>query len=150
MNPLYEGALTARMPGLGRKNAPFLVVLPFPSKEEDVAGKLGSGKMTKILIELLKEAGFAGEDVRITTAVQCVPPNRAPDTDEISACREILRSEILDGLPKAVLAIGDTPLRSLCGTSGVMSKRGVPLRLSSSFGVPELEVWPIYSPSLLL
>jgi uracil-DNA glycosylase family 4 len=147
---IYEGALTERMPGLGRKNAPFLVVMPHPSKEEDCAGKLGSGKYTKILIELLKEAGFKGEDVRITTAVQSVPPNRAPETEEIDACRGFLRDEILNGLPKTVIAIGDTSLRSLCSTSGVMSKRGVPLRLSSSFGVPELEVWPIYSPSLLM
>jgi uracil-DNA glycosylase family 4 len=149
-NQIYEGAMTARVPGLGRKNAPFLIVQGHPSKEEDVAGKLGSGRYTQILIELLKEAGFKGEDIRITTAVPCCPPNRAPDTEEVNACREFLRDEILNGLPKAVVAVGDTALRSLCSTSGVIGKRGSPLRLSSSFGVSELEVWPVYSPALLL
>src|ERR1700678_1444818 len=121
---IYEGALTARMPGLGRKSAPFLVVMPHPSKEEDCAGKLGSGKSTKILIELLKEAGFSGSDIRITTAVQCCPPGRAPETSEIDACKVSLRSEIREVCPKSIIAIGDVPLRALCSTSGVHSKRG--------------------------
>jgi uracil-DNA glycosylase family 4 len=147
---IYEGALTERMPGLGRKNAPFLIVLPHPSKEEDCAGKLGSGKYTKILIELLKEAGFKGEDVRITTAVQCCPPGRAPETSEINACRRFLISEIQDLHFRAVIAIGDIPLRSLCRSSGVQSKRGTPVAIHEDFASPKLEVWPIYSLSILM
>lgn len=138
------------MPGLGRKNAPFLVVMPHPSKEEDVAGKLGSGKYTKILIELLKEAGFAGEDVRITTAVQCCPPGRAPETSEIDACRDSLILEIRAVRPCAAIAVGDVSLRSLTRTSGVLSKRGVSSPLHEDFDLPDLEVWPVYSPAVLM
>ena len=138
------------MPGIGKTHAPFLVVVGHPEKEEDAAGKLGTGKFMRLLVGMLKDAGYKGEDVRITTAVRCAPYEYPPDTEEINACRDYLIREITSVNPRSVIAVGDVALRSLCRDSGVMSKRGSPRFLHMEFGLPELEVWPVYSPTLLM
>jgi uracil-DNA glycosylase family 4 len=147
--PLHEGATNVCIGGVGRKTAPFLVVVSNPSPEEDLAGKLGSGKHTRILIDLLKEAGFSGEEVRITSAVRCTTPYGGPKGEEEDACREYLRTEIHEIWPKRIIAVGDAPLRVLCKRSGVMSVRGQSLPLHVAYGLPELEVTPIYGIGML-
>jgi len=87
--------------------------------------------------------------VRLTFAVRCCPPKRSPEAEEIEACREYLISEVSQVRPRAIIAVGDVSLRALCHTSGVQSKRGLPAVIHEEFGLPELEVWPIYSPSMV-
>src|ERR1700722_8864670 len=141
---LHEGAINVCIGGLGKRTAPFLVVVSNPSPEEDLAGKLGSGKHTRILIELLKDAGFSGDEVCITSAVRCTTPYGGPKGDEEDACSGYIRTEILEVMPKRIIAVGDAPLRVLCKRSGVMSVRGQTLPLHVAYGLPELEVSPIY------
>ncbi len=146
---LHEGAINVCIGGLGRKTAPFLVVVQGPDSSEDLAGKLGGAKHTRILIELLKEAGFSGEEVRITSAVRCTTPYGGPRGDEENACRGYLRTEIHEVRPKRIIAVGDAPLRVLCKRSGVMSVRGETLPLHVDYGLPELEVSPVYGIGML-
>ncbi len=149
--PLHEGALNVCMAGRGSRTAPFMIVGGAPTPEDDLAGKVFSSKGGKLLIELLKEAGFKGQDVYLTNAVRC-PETKTHkvDTEEIDACREHLISEIKEVLPTAIIALGDVPLRSLCRSSGVSAKRGTSHELHGDFNFPKLKVWPVYHPAFIL
>ncbi len=83
---------------------------------------------------MLRNAEFP--PVTITNAVRCRPPkNRKPVPGEINACRPYLAEEISALQPEAIVALGDTALRSLTGHSGVTKYRGQELALHKSFGV---------------
>jgi len=82
---------------------------------------------------MLRNAEFP--PVTITNAVRCRPPkNRKPVPGEINACRPYLAEEISALQPEAIVALGDTALRSLTGHSGVTKYRGKELALHKSFG----------------
>ena len=146
---LHEGAINVCIGGLGKRTAPFLVVMQGPDSSEDLAGKLGSGRNTRLLIDLLKEAGFQGSEVRITSAVRCTTGYGRPKSEEINACKEYLRDEIHAVRPSAIVAVGDDSCNTLCRRSGVMSLRGKPLQLHAEFDLPSIEVWPVFSLGML-
>jgi len=87
-----------------------------PGFNEDRQGKPFVGAAGKTLNGLLQSARLKREEVYITNAVRCRPPeNRDPTDDEIEACSTYLQQMMRMMKPKLVIALGRIAARALLG-----------------------------------
>lgn len=99
-----------------------------------------------MLTQILTAAGIEREDVYITNVVKCRPPNnRVPLPEEMSACDEWLKTQILLLKPKIMVLLGATPTKWLLKTTeGITKLRG------KWFDWHGVSVMPMFHPSYLL
>mgnify|MGYP002869227753 CR=1 FL=1 len=66
------------------------------------------------------------KEVYIANIVKCRPPNnRDPEEDEVSACMDYLRNQVLLIKPKIIVLLGNTALKNIIGENyGITSSRG--------------------------
>lgn len=102
--------------GEGPMNAKVMLIGEGPGFNEDRQGKPFVGAAGKTLNELLQLAGLKREEVYITNAVRCRPPeNRDPADDEIETCSIYLQQQVRLMKPKLVVALGRIAARVLLG-----------------------------------
>lgn len=131
--------------GQGPEPCDIMIIGEAPGAREDDSGKPFVGKSGKLLEAALAEYGFEREDVFITNAVSCRPPdNRTPTKGEINACRKWLEYQISMVKPKYVLLLGNVPLQSITGKQGITKKRGKP------FEKDGIVFLPTFHPSFIL
>ena len=119
-----------------------LIVGEAPGKHEDDSGKPFVGRSGEILREALGRFEIEGV---ITNAVCCRPPdNRTPRKSEINKCRYWLDRQIEIVKPKYVLILGNVPLQSVLGVTGIKKRRGKPVEQD---GVVYM---PTYHPSFVI
>jgi DNA polymerase-1 len=88
-------------------------------------------------MEILEGVGWKREDVFITNAVSCRPPDNAtPKKKEIAACKKWLDYQVAMVKPKFVLVLGNVPLQSLLGVTGISKMRGKPIKKDGMIIVP--------------
>lgn len=110
--------------GVGRVNAPLMLVAEAPGREEDLAGTPFVGQSGKLLRAYLSELGLREQDYFMTNSVRCRPPgNRDPSGGELDACRHWLDEEIQRVKPKAILALGKIAAAQLARLH--VEKRGI-------------------------
>jgi uracil-DNA glycosylase family 4 len=133
---LSSNATTVCMNGTGPSSADIMIVGEGPGWNEDRQGTPFVGKAGAALNEMLCEAGFNREEIFITNAVKCRPPeNRDPTAKELKACRQYLADELQTVRPRVVLAFGNHALRTLTGESGINKHRGTMLPLSAHYAL---------------
>jgi DNA polymerase-1 len=133
------------MKGVGNKNNGIMIVGEAPGLNEDEQGIPFIGKAGQLLTQTLKEYGLSREDCYITNAVKCRPPqNRTPSKTEIKACQKFLLKEIKKYRPKYILTVGNVPLDSILGKSGIMKYRG---QVFEAYGA---KVYPTLHPAGVL
>ena len=124
---LHQTAEYVCLLGQGPKRCDVMIVGEAPGRREDGSGKPFVGQSGQLLEEVLKHYGLDRKDIYITNAVSCRPPdNRTPKKQEIAACKVWLERQIKEVKPKFVLLLGNTPLLSVTGESGIRKKRGKP------------------------
>lgn len=142
---LSQTCKTVCMDGRGDKHAEIMIIGESPGTKEDNRGVPFVGSSGRFLIDSLAEVGISEWDCYMTTAVSCHPPEgRAPSKSEIKACSKWLQARIKAVKPRYVLLLGNTPLLSVLGVTGIRRKRGKPIQKD---GVIYL---PAYSPSYVL
>lgn len=120
---LHKGAKTVCVGGRGPLNAKVVLVGEAPGREEDIAGKPFVGKAGKLLTSILDHFGVKEEEVYITNAVRCKPPeNRQPSPLEIQACKKYLTHEIERIKPEKIICLGSTALKSVHGSRDTLTK----------------------------
>ncbi len=64
--------------------------------------------------------------VYIANIVKCRPPaNRVPEQDEVAACLDYLRNQVILVKPKIIVLLGSTALKNILGKEyGITSGRG--------------------------
>ena len=64
--------------------------------------------------------------VYIAYIVKCRPPaNRVPEQDEVAACLDYLRNQVILVKPKIIVLLGSTALKNILGKEyGITSARG--------------------------
>ncbi len=109
---------TRGVPGVGDRNADWLVVGEAPGADEDRLGEPFVGQAGKLLDAMLASIGLRrGENVYITNVLKSRPPgNRNPEADEVAACRPYLLAELQLVQPKLILALGRFAAQSLLDT----------------------------------
>lgn len=142
---LHQSAEFVCLLGEGPRQCDVMIVGEAPGQREDDSGRPFVGKSGAVLEALLDENGWSREDVFITNAVSCRPPgNRTPTKKEINACKKWLDYQIAMVKPKFILTLGNVPLQSLTGTTGIKKKRGKPIEKDGMI------ILPTYHPAATL
>lgn len=100
--------------GDGTPDAPLVFVGEGPGEQEDASGVPFVGRAGKLLDEVLRRNGIARSQVYITNVVKCRAStaeagrlrNRPPTSEEIEACHDWLRQQLLLIRPLVLVCVG--------------------------------------------
>src|SRR6266571_7144394 len=135
------------VPGVGDVHAQWLFVGEAPGAEEDARGEPFVGQAGRLLDNMLAALGMKrGKNVYIANVLKCRPPgNRAPEPNEVEACRPYLDRQIALIRPKVIVALGKSAATTLLNVDAtIASLRG---RVHRYQGVPLIVT---YHPAYLL
>jgi len=134
------------VPGEGLSLAKAMFIGEAPGEQEDIQGRPFVGSAGKLLTELLKSVGLKRDEVFITNTVKCRPPNnRAPRTDESSACQEYLQRQLRLVNPRIICPMGNSAIRTIMNLEQTVSQiHGVPFEIEAS------TFFPMYHPAAAL
>lgn len=126
------------------------VVGEAPGKYEARDGKPFVGASGRLLWTVLEHNGFHRDDVLLTNACLCRPPdNRTPTKLEINCCNERLHQEIKESGATQILTLGNSASSAIFGKSTpITTLRAGPPRQSDSF--PGMEIVPTIHPAACL
>ena len=102
--------------GIGNKNADIMFIGEGPGADEDRQGEPFVGRAGKLMNMAFEAIGLKREEVYIANIVKCRPPgNRNPETDEVNACLNYLRAQVMLVKPKVIVLLGSVALQNICG-----------------------------------
>lgn len=112
--------------GAGNKEADIMFIGEGPGADEDLQGEPFVGKAGKLMNMAFEIIGLKREEIYIANIVKCRPPaNRNPEEDEISACLNYLRNQVILVKPKIIVLLGNVALKSILGKEyGITASRG--------------------------
>jgi DNA polymerase len=123
--------------GSGSADATIMVIGLAPDTSDDHAGLPLAGAGGKQFAGMLAAAGLnCSLDLFVSYVVKCCPPgSRAPEPDEISACRSCLEQQIAIITPAIILVLGSAAAAALLGqTQSVAEWRSGPAAVYN--GIP--------------
>ena len=93
-----------------------------PGEEEDKRGEPFVGRAGQLLTKIIEAMGLKREDVYIANILKCRPPhNRAPQPDEIIACRENVKRQVEMINPRVICTLGKFASQTLLRTQTPIS-----------------------------
>ena len=112
--------------GFGNINTKIMFIGEGPGADEDIQGLPFVGKAGKLMNQAFLGLGINREDIYIANVVKCRPPNnRNPEKDEINACMDYLRNQVIIIKPKIIVLLGNIALKSILGEEyGITKARG--------------------------
>lgn len=132
--------------GSGNPNAEIMFIGEGPGADEDIQGKPFVGKAGKLMNMALQGLDIKREELYIANIVKCRPPsNRNPEQDEIKACLDYLRNQVMIVKPKIIVLLGSVALKSILGKEyNITTSRGK--------WVEKKDIWymPTFHPAALL
>ena len=154
--PLWPGEDKPLVLGEGKEESPVLMLVgEAPGETEVLKRRPFVGKAGKNLDEFLTLARLKREDIFVTNAVKIRPTekgptgrtrNRAPNKEELSLFMPWLIREIQAVRPRALVTLGNVPLKALAG--GKYSVGGCHGQwLQSQAGVP---LFALYHPASII
>jgi|SRR6478609_5719313 len=135
--------------GDGNPNAGIVLIGEGPGQNEDETGLPFVGKAGQLLTKILASVGIDRKnDIYICNTVKCRPPqNRAPEPEEMAACRPYLDGQMEIIKPKLILLAGASAVKAVLQSKvGITKLRGQ--WLPSPYG--DAIAMPIFHPSYLL
>lgn len=142
---LHKTANFVCLLGKGPIPSKVMIVGEAPGQREDEGGEPFVNKAGKVLDAILKDNDINRDEVYITNAVHCRPPdNRTPKKKEIEACNHWLGKEIEAVKPEFIITLGNVSLQAITGLKGIKSLRGKPIKLNN------YTVLPTYHPAATL
>lgn len=146
---LHQHCKTVCLMGHGSKKAKIMLVGEAPGVTEDRGGLPFQGRAGQLLNKLLIERGIKREEVYITNAVKCRPPeNATPNRTQVKACNPYLIQEIEAVKPEIIVTLGNIPLQAILKRSGIMKYRGE--AVEATFGSHTCIVLPTVHPAAAL
>ncbi len=102
--------------GVGNSKAEIMFIGEGPGADEDRQGEPFVGKAGQLMNKAFDVVGIKREDVYIANIVKCRPPhNRDPEKDEITACMNYLRNQVMIIKPKIIVLLGRIALQNILG-----------------------------------
>ena len=90
----------------GNEKARLMFIGEGPGADEDEKGEPFVGKAGKLMNQAFLGLGIKREDVYIANIVKCRPPqNRDPEIDEMSACIDYLKNQVMLVKPKIIVLL---------------------------------------------
>jgi uracil-DNA glycosylase family 4 len=137
------------VPSEGPASATVAFVGEAPGAQEARGGRPFVGPSGKLLVRVMEEYGLKREDVFLSNACLCRPPDNAtPPKSAIAACRPRLVQELESRGAHTVVALGNSAAESLLGLSGVSKLRVGPGRPAKYN--PDVRVIPTLHPAAAL
>ncbi|MEX1091453.1 MAG: uracil-DNA glycosylase, partial [Phycisphaeraceae bacterium] len=139
--------------GEGDPDAKLMFIGEGPGQTEDEVGRPFVGRAGELLDKMIVAIGYQRQQVYIANVVKCRPPNnRPPQPDEIAACWDYLRRQILTINPKVIVTLGGPATKTLLDTkTGITALRGT---WQTFTGLrpdgPDVPVMPTFHPAFLL
>ena len=132
--------------GCGNRNAEIMFIGEGPGADEDIQGVPFVGKAGKLMNQAFKGIGINRENVYICNVVKCRPPmNRNPEVDEVKACIDYLREQVMLVKPKIIVLLGSVALKAVLGEEYSITKaRGKWVELKG------IKYMPTFHPAALL
>ena len=122
-----------------------MVVGEAPGRFEDEQGRPFVGRAGQLLDELLREAGYARDEVFITNVVKARPPgNRDPTRAEVEHWMPVLEQQLALVAPRLVVPLGRHALAHFAPGAKIGEVHG---RAISEHG---RELFPLYHPAAAL
>jgi len=117
--------------GDGPAKSKIMLIGEAPGYQEEQTGRVFSGAAGKELDKMLTRAGLRREDIYVTNAVKCRPPeNRTPERWEAKICADTyVTREIEEIAPTHILLLGNAALTAVARKSGITKHRGVRLEV---------------------
>ena len=128
---LYEGEKKVLVFGEGQPGAAVMLIGEAPGEQETLQGRPFVGKAGRNLDEFLELAGLDRAALYVTNTVKFRPTrlsgagrviNRPPTQEEIRLFLPWLKREIEWVNPRAIVTLGNVPLRALLGRSAVIGE----------------------------
>lgn len=112
--------------GEGNLNADIMFIGEGPGADEDEQGIPFVGKAGKLMNNAFDAVGINREEVYIANIIKCRPENnRDPEKDEILACINYLRNQVMIVKPKIIVLLGRIALQNILGQEyKISSSRG--------------------------
>ena len=155
-SPLWPGEDKPLVLGEGNGDRPRLMLIgEAPGETEVVKGRPFVGRAGKNLDEFLHLAGLQREEIFVTNAVKIRPTetgptgrtrNRAPNREELSLFTPWLMKEIKAVRPRALVTLGNVPLKALAGPRATVGECHGQW-LDSLAGVP---LFALYHPASII
>lgn len=143
---LHKGNSHVCVWGMGPPRAKIMIVGEAPGQEEARSGKPFQGRSGQLLREELRKAGINDDEVYITNAVKCRPPdNRTPKGKEQKTCKPYLEAEIASVRPKYIITLGNPATKAVFKKAKITEVHGQ--ILSSDLGPVGM---PMFHPAYLL
>lgn len=128
--PLHREARTVCLLGDGPVPNKIMVIGEAPGAREDDIERPFSGAAGAYLDRMLHQVGLPRNELYITNAVRCRPPdNRTPTKSELKACSSFMQRELEIVQPDFLLLLGNSALQALTGKTGIMTKHGMQIKL---------------------
>ena len=126
--------------GAGNRNANIMLIGEGPGADEDREGIPFVGKAGKLMNQALIGLGIDRDKLYIANIVKCRPPgNRNPEQDEVTACLDYLRSQVMLVKPNIIVLLGSVALKNILGNEYVItSSRG---KWVEKKGIKYLPTW---------
>ena len=136
--------------GTGAREADWMVIGEAPGANEDRRGEPFVGRAGRLLNAMLHAIGLAREEVFITNAVKCRPPqNRDPHPVETERCGPFLDRQVELLSPRVILVAGRIAAQTILGSDAPLARlRGREHSLSR--GGRRVPVVATYHPAYLL
>ena len=112
--------------GVGNENAKIMFIGEGPGGDEDRLGEPFVGKAGQLMNKAFDVVGIKREEVYIANIIKCRPPNnRDPEPDEVTACIDFLRNQVMLIQPKIIVLLGRISLQNVLGSEyKITSSRG--------------------------
>ena len=102
--------------GVGNTNSKVMFIGEGPGADEDAQGIPFVGKAGKLMDNAFDIVGINREEIYIANIVKCRPPNnRDPQDDEVDACINYLRNQVMIIKPKIIVLLGRIALQNILG-----------------------------------
>ena len=109
--------------GVGNESADVMFIGEGPGADEDAQGVPFVGKAGKLMNNAFEGIGINREEVYIANIVKCRPPgNRNPEKDEVTACLDYLRNQVVLVKPKIIVLLGSVALKAILGDEFSITK----------------------------
>ncbi|MEW5768010.1 MAG: uracil-DNA glycosylase [bacterium] len=132
--------------GKGNERAKLMIIGEAPGSDEDKAGEPFVGPAGQLLTRMLAAIKLSREEVYITNAVKCRPPqNRDPNKDEIETCHPYLKAQLDIIKPKLILTLGNFATQTLLETT-----KGITILRGQFFDYHGMKLLPTFHPAALL
>lgn len=111
--------------GVGETSARIMFIQDCPGELDDKRGEQFSGKVCNNLNKLLENRGIVvSKDVYFTSLIKCTAPKEEPKPVHISACSDILTTEIELVDPDIIVPVGKNALKYCVGRNALTKMRG--------------------------